>query len=146
VDDLLTIPRPALRARGPELGPAIAIGLVVAALFVLSALAMRTPDTVSLSVDNPTDWRAAVSVRPADADGFTGLGAVDRSSSLEFLEVPDQGGTWVVRFSYAGRSTEVEVTRDQLREDGWSIAVPSALAEELTDAGVPESVGASSGD
>ncbi|HEY6533893.1 MAG TPA: hypothetical protein VIY72_16410 [Acidimicrobiales bacterium] len=145
MDELLTIPRPAMRARGPQMGPAIVIGLVVVVLLVVTALAVRPIDTVSVTVDNPTDWRAEVSVRSASSSSWTGLGAVDRESEVQFLEVPDQGASWVVRFSYAGQSEEIEVDRAALRDGGWKVDVPDALAEALADEGVPPTIGRGSG-
>ena len=143
MDELLTIPRPAMRARGPELVPAVLVSLVVAVLFVVAALAVRMPDTVSFTVVNPTEWRADVYVRSATDSGWTAVGGVGRDSELEFLQVPDQGSEWVVRYSYAGATEDIEVTRDDLASSGWKLEVPPALADELERLGVAPMPGGS---
>jgi len=59
--------------------------------------------------------------------------------------LPDQGAEWVVRYSYAGQSEEVEVSRDQIAADGWVVVVPAGLGQRLHDAGVAETTGSSAG-
>jgi predicted Abi (CAAX) family protease len=145
VDDLLTLSRPAMRARRPELVPAIVIGVVVAVLFVLAALSMRTPDQVHLTVDNPLDWRADVAVQPAGSDSWTSLGAVARDGELEFLQVPDQGSEWVVRFSYGDQVEELRLSRSDLEGAGWTVQVPDQLGTQLQAAGVAPSTGSAQG-
>jgi hypothetical protein len=141
VDDLLTIPRTAMRARGPELGPAIVIGLIVGILFVVAALAMRPVENVSVTIDNPGEWRTEVSVRSASSPAWTGLGSVGRGTQIEFQQVPDQGSTWIVRFSYAGQSEEIELDRDALRDAQWTVQVPDSLTQRLAEAGIPATTG-----
>jgi hypothetical protein len=142
VDELLTMTRPDMRARGPELVPAIVISIIVAVLFVVAALAIRMPDTVSFTVANQSAWRAEVQIRSASGTGWTDVGGVGRDSDLTFLEVPDQGSSWVVRYSYAGVTEDVEVSRDELAANGWRLEVPDGLATELADRGVPETLDA----
>jgi hypothetical protein len=141
VDDLLTIPRPALRPGRPELVPAFLVALVLAAVFVLLALSLRPPDTVTLTVDNPIDYRADLSVRSADGGAWTNVGSVARNGSLQFAELPDQGADWIVRFGYAGQVQEVEVSRQALADDGWTIQVPEELGSLLEADGIPPTPG-----
>jgi hypothetical protein len=145
VDDLLTISRPEMRARGPEIVPAVIVAIVVGILLVVAALSLHTPNTVSLTVDNPGDWRAEVLVRPADSTSWTGAGAVARTSSLVFQELPDQGSEWVVRFKYADHAEDVSVSRDQLAGEGWSIEVPASFGAQLEDSGIAPTTGSTSG-
>ena len=145
MDELLTIPRPAMRARSPELVPAIVVGFVVAVMFVIAALAMRMPDTVSFTVVNPTEWNADVAVRSASDPAWTPVGAVGRGSELEFVQVADQGSDWVVRYSYAGVTEDVEIGRDDLASSDWKLEVPQALADELESAGIAPTTGNSTG-
>jgi hypothetical protein len=145
VDELLTIPRPTMRARGPEIVPAIVIGAIVGVLFVVAAITVRLPDTVSFSVQNPTQWRAEVSIRSASGTSWTDIGAVGRDSELEFLQVPDQGSNWVVRYSYAGVTEEFQVTRDDLSASDWVLQVPQAFADRLEGDGVAATTGSTSG-
>jgi len=145
VDDVLTVSRPPMQARRPEMVPAALVAVLLAVLFGLAVFTLRTPDTVRLTVDNPLAWRAEVSVRPADSSSWTGAGAVSRDGRLDFLELPDQGSDWVLRFSYAGQSQDIEITRDQLAAQDWTVEVPETLARALRAAGVPETPGTSTG-
>jgi hypothetical protein len=145
MDDLLTLSRPETRPRRRDVVPAVLVGLLLAGLLSFTALSLRTPDTVSLTVSNPLSWRAEVAVRPSDSSGWTGLGAVAREGELEFLQLPDQGRDWIVRYSYAGQSEEVAVSRDQLEADGWVVEVPASLGQRLRDAGVAQTTGSSAG-
>ncbi len=145
MDDLLTLTRPAMRARRPELVPAIVIGVVVAAMFLVAALAVRMPDTVDLRVSNRLPWRAEVAVRPASQTSWTGVGAVARDGSNEFLAVPDQGSDWVIRYSYAGHTEDVAVSRQELRSGGWEVQVPEALGDQLRADGVAPTTGSADG-
>ncbi len=145
MDDVLTLSRPEVRPRPRDVVPAVVVGLLLAALLTLTAFTLRTPDTVGLTVQNPLAWRTEVAVRSASSSGWTGLGAVARDGQLEFLQMPDQGADWIIRYSYAGQSEEVEVSRQQLEADGWVVSVPQDLGERLRDAGVAETTGSSAG-
>lgn len=125
--------------------PAILVAVVLAVALVVMSFALRTPDMVDLTVDNPLEWRAEVSVRSADSTAWTGAGGVARESSLEFLEFPDQGSDWVVRFSYGGVSEEVEVTREDIAAQDWTIEVPASFGTLLEEAGIPATTGSTSG-
>jgi hypothetical protein len=145
VNDLLTLSRPEMREGRAPLVPAVMVGVLLVVALVLASFAMRTPDMVSLTVDNPLQWRTEVSVRPADSTSWTGIGAVAREGELEFLQLPDQGSEWVVRFSYAGSSEEVVVTRDELEAQDWTIQAPESLGTLLDEAGVAPTTGSSAG-
>jgi hypothetical protein len=142
VDDVLTLSRLPMLERRPEVLPAVFVGALLAVLFSLAFVILRTPHTVGLTVDNPLPWRAEVSARPAASGSWTGVGAVSRDDRLRALEYPDQGAEWVFRFSYAGQSEEVEMTRDQLAAADWTVEVPPALGDRLELAGIPETPGA----
>jgi hypothetical protein len=145
MDDVLTVSRPESRSGRSEAVPATLAALAIAVLLVLVSTTLRLPDQVSLTVQNPLPWRTEVEVRGAGDSGWTGAGAVPRDGQLDFLALPDQGSDWVVRFTYAGYSEEVEVTRDQLEADGWTVQVPEALGEQLREGGVPETTGSAAG-
>jgi len=144
VDDLLTISRPAMRARRPELVPAVLVAVLLAVLFVVASLAIRMPHTVRLTVQNQLAWQTEVSVRPADSESWTGAGAVARDDQLDFLALPDQGDQWVIRFSYAGKSEDVAISRDDLAARDWTIDVPQALGDQLESAGIAATTGSNS--
>lgn len=145
MNDTLTIPRSAKRARRPDLVPAVLVGIGTALLLVLVSLTLRTPEHVSLTVRNPLDWRADVSVRAEGDPAWTHAGAVPRNGELELLRLPDQGDEWVVRFSYAGAQQEVTVSRGELAANGWRIDVPDELGEDLEEAGVAPTTGSTAG-
>ena len=145
MDDLLTLTRPAMRARRPELVPAAIVAVVVAVLFVLASLSIQTPGIVTLTVVNPLPWRADVSVRSANSASWTEIGSVARDGQLPFLAVPDQGSDWVVRFTYAGETAEIEISRTTLEAQGWTVPVPTALGERLRSTGVAPTTGSAAG-
>jgi hypothetical protein len=145
VDDLLTVTRPPMRAKRPEVVPATLVAVLLAVLFGVALLHLRTPDMVRLTVDNKLPWRAEVTARPADSGSWTGAGAVWREGRLDFLQFPDQGSDWVIRFSYAGQSEDIEVTRDQLVAQDWTVEVPDGFGAQLKAAGVAETTGSTSG-
>lgn len=145
MNDTLTVSRPALGARRPDLVPALLITVVTVVVLALVATTLRTPDMVSLTVRNPSSWRSEVSVRGADDTDWTPAGAVSRDGELTFLRLPDQGRDWVVRFSYAGETSTVEITRDDLAAAGWVIEVPPSFGAALEDAGVAPTTGSTAG-
>jgi hypothetical protein len=145
VDDVLTISRPEAPAGRPPVLPAILVGALLVVALVVISFGLRTPEMVNLTVDNQSEWRAEVSVRSADSTAWTGAGGVARENSLEFLELPDQGSDWVIRFSYGGVSEEVPVSRDELAAQNWTIEVPASFATMLEEAGVPPSTGSAAG-
>jgi hypothetical protein len=145
MDDLLTLSRPEARPRRPDLVPAVLVGLALVVVLVVVGLSLRTPDTVSLTVQNPLSWRAEVEVRSAASANWTGVGAVGREGEVQFLQLPDQGSDWVIRYSYAGQSEEVAITRAQLEAGGWLVVVPAGLGERLEEAGVAPTTGGSAG-
>ena len=144
MDDLLTIPKPALRSRRPGLVPAVVVAMLLAVAFVVVGMALRTPEHVSLTVDNSTEFRAEVMVRGAEDGPRTGAGAVSRGGELEFIEVPDQGEDWFISFAYAGQTEEVRISRQALIDQGWRVEVPADLARQLDAAGVPPTTGSGS--
>jgi hypothetical protein len=145
VNDTLTISRPALGARRPDLVPALLITVVTVVVLALVSTTLRTPDMVSLTVSNPSSWRAEVSVRGAGDTDWTDAGAVSRDGELTFLRLPDQGADWVVRFTYADESSTVEVTRDELEASGWVVEVPPSFGAALEAAGVAPTTGSTAG-
>jgi hypothetical protein len=145
VNDTLTVSRPALSARRPDLVPALLVTLVTVIVLALVSTTLRTPDMVSLTVNNPSAWRAEVSVRGADDADWTDAGAVSRDGELTFLRLPDQGADWVVKFSYADVVSTVEVTRDQLAASDWVVEVPASFSAALEEAGVQPTTGSTAG-
>lgn len=127
-------PRPVRRAE--VVGVAATVVLGVAAIAVVVST-LRLPAHVDeVTIDNPHEWSASVRVTGGDRDGWLRVGTVERETEQSFLELVDQGGAWVFRFSYAGEVAEVRVRGAELEEDGWQVRVPDELADALRAAGV----------
>ena len=101
------------------------------------------PHTVTLTVQNRLAWQTEVSVRPADSASWTAAGAVARDDQLDFLALPDQGEQWVIRFSYAGQSEDVAISREELAAQDWTIDVPQGLGDQLENADISPTTGTS---
>lgn len=114
---------------------AVTLGLV---LWVIAPALEPPPDVDRITIENPHPWPAQVEVNQPDDDGWLGLGSVDSHHEQSFHSVVDQGDVWIVRFAYAGRHTELSVTRAQLADDGWHITVPDDFAHQLDDADQPQ--------
>jgi hypothetical protein len=117
-------------------GVALTVLLGIAAI-VAMASALRVPAHVDeVTFDNPHEWPATIRATDGEADGWHGIGVVDRETEHTFQEIIDQGDTWVFRFSYAGEVAEVRVSGAQLAEDRWQLRVPDEFADALRAAGV----------
>ena len=113
------------------------VSLAVAALMV-AVPALRVPAHVDeVTIDNPHQWPASIEVTGQDRDGWVGVGTVGSESEHRFLEVVDQGGVWIFRFSYAGKAVELHVSAARLERNDWQVPVPDEFAEALRTAGVP---------
>jgi hypothetical protein len=94
-------------------------------------------------IENNTVYAARVEVRGREG-GWLALTTVRQESTREVREVIDQGDLWVFRFTYAGyESFDVEISRKELEESGWSVEVPQELEEALRGQGVPLPAGSS---
>lgn len=113
-----------------------AAALVVALVVMVAPSLDRRSFVPRLSIDNPTLFDIHVEVAGDDRSGWVDLGTVGRESQGVLEEVADPGATWVVRFSYAGAEAgELVVTRDELRDAGWRIAVPPQTGDRLVEQG-----------
>jgi len=137
-------PRTRTKSRPPDLrNQRRAISLVVGAAALVVTLVMTVAPSLDrrsfvprLSVDNPTLFDIHLEVAGADRSGWVDLGTVGRESQSVLEEVADPGATWIVRFSYAGAEAgELMVTRDELRDAGWRIAVPPQAGDRLVEQG-----------
>src|SRR4051812_31268201 len=78
-----------------------------------------------VTVVNPTAYDLDVDVAGAAGDGWTGVGTVERTGTETFQDVVDQGDTWILRFSYAGKAAgEVRTSSQDLARAHWRIEVP----------------------
>ncbi len=122
--------RDSQRAIGVFLGAA-----VLAVLLVAPALDPG-PFVPRLTVENPTPFEITVEVAGGDRQGWSDVATVRREVEEVVEEIADVGSTWVFRFSYAGmEGGEVAVSRSDLRDAGWRLAIPGDVGEALTAAG-----------
>ena len=91
-----------------------------------------------VTIVNDTEYSANVDVTDETRNGWLGLTAVQPASTTTVEEVIDQGEVWVFRFDYVGKyEEEVEVTRDELERNDWTVEVPESFELELHDLSVP---------
>lgn len=92
--------------------------------------------TRTLTVVNDTEYEITVEISSGDGSRVP-LETLPRNSRDVSDEVPDQGDRWVFHFSSAGvEAGSVERTRSQLKDDNWTVDVPSSAADELKAANV----------
>jgi hypothetical protein len=135
-----TRPRPApLRIPQRAIDVVLAMAGVVAIL--LLAPSLRTgPHIPRLTVANQTLFHINVDLADSDRDRWFQLGTVSRETDGVLEEIPDMGGTWVFRFSYAGvPAGELVLSRPALVEAGWAFAVPADVGARLAGAGLSPS-------
>jgi hypothetical protein len=123
----------------------LATSWVVAGLVMISVVASTLPFTRSGSfvdqvvVTNKSAYDVDIDVRGVRDDGWMAVGTATNRHTTTFAEVFDQGGDWVVRFSTPTDHVDTRLSRDQLEQSGWQIAVPAELVTSLRDAGAPPS-------
>lgn len=124
----------------------VGVGLVAVALGLAAALAVAFvaglssgPATVPrLTFENPTEYALAVEVRPGTDSAWTSAGSVRQKSTAVVEEVVDQGDVWVFRFDSQGRSGgELQLTRSELEDSGWRVAIPPEVGKRLAESGAP---------
>jgi hypothetical protein len=87
-----------------------------------------------VTIVNDTEYPAHVDVGDGTRDAWMGLTSVDPQSRMTVEDVIDQGEMWVFRFDYVGKyQEEVEVSRRELEQNGWTIDVPSSFEQRLRD-------------
>jgi hypothetical protein len=133
----------------PERSPAVrpdrshlvlaAIGALVAVVVLLQGLAVlvRGPEFVTrVSVLNATPYPVDVSVRSPHDPGEIGLGTAPGRGHVDVREVVDQGDRWVFHFT-AGphEGGTLELSRSQLKREGWRVEVPGGVGERLAAQG-----------
>ena len=140
MNPVLTRP-PSSSARLTRIGAVIVVSAIgVAALIAVTRMDERDVSYVRLTIENPLPYLVNVEVAGTTRDGWLDVAAVGRGRTRVVEEVRDQGHEWVFRFSYGGvQAGELVMRRDQLVNDGWKITVPTAVADQLREAGLSES-------
>ena len=135
----ITSARPTLARAGLFAGIAAA-GLLLLALLLQSS---SEPGRVTaLTVTNPSPYQISVDVSPAGEERWLDLGAIERESDRTIEEIPDQGTSWVFRFTSGGvEGGRHAVARAGLRDAGWKVTVPRDVIERFEAAGLRPSAG-----
>jgi hypothetical protein len=129
---LQTQPAPANVHRGGALVRAAVIVVLITTVLGISLLLVRDRSFVSrVTVDNPTPLALDVDIAAASRDGWVPAGVAVERGATAFREVLDHGDDWAFRFTYGGGHVVVRVTRDDLARNGWRVAVPASLADQL---------------
>ena len=89
-----------------------------------------------VTIANPTDYTANVSVKGGADDGWLLLTTIHGGAERTVERVIDQGPRWIFRFSYSGHAEEVEVSRADLESAGWRVEVPASFESALRARGV----------
>ncbi len=120
--------------------PVIALLVVGALLFAITAYALRDPDVVArVTIDNPSSLDVNVDVRPSSDGSRLALAAVTPNAETTTRDVLDQGDEWVFSFSSGGvEGGTLRVSRAELAAAGWRVVVPDHVIARLqTGAFVP---------
>jgi hypothetical protein len=101
---------------------------------VLGAACSGASFVDEVTIVNDTDYSANVDVSGKTRNGWLGLTAVQPDSTTTVENVIDQGDVWIFRFDYGGKyDEEVEISRDELEENNWTIEVPGSFEQRLRD-------------
>lgn len=133
------------RPRAPS--PTAPSGLLARGAFVIVAVVLLAGwsvlvgdrDRVDLHLSNPTRCTADAELVLDDGRTLLDLGQVTAGADVHEQGLLDQGETWRVRWSYAGRTLAEETrTRAQLAVDGWRITAPPSVADRASGTGCDE--------
>lgn len=110
---------------------------VVAAAAVLYGMSTRpSPDVVpEVAIVNEGPYPLRVGVGQPGDPGVIDLGVVEPGTTRRFLEVLDQGGTWLVSLRSGVFDLGAHEVADEELDVGW--IVPAEVHEQLEALGVP---------
>jgi hypothetical protein len=90
-----------------------------------------------VTIVNDTEYSANIDVTGEAGDGWLLVTSVEPQSTTVVEEVIDQGEKWNFRFDYVGRyDQEVEISRRELEQNGWTIEVPQSFEQRLRELNV----------
>jgi hypothetical protein len=90
-----------------------------------------------VTIVNDTVYSANIDVTGEAGDGWLLVTSVEPQSTTVVEEVIDQGEKWNFRFDYVGRyDQEVEISRRELEQNGWTIEVPQSFEQRLRELNV----------
>ncbi|MDQ3985511.1 MAG: hypothetical protein M3280_03330 [Actinomycetota bacterium] len=113
------------------------ISACVAACVFLAAACSDVSFVDEVTIVNDTEYPADVEVTGRARDRWLGLTVVTQRSTATVDGVIDQGEMWIFRFHYTGRYEELEISRNELERNDWTIEVPQSFEQRLRDLGVP---------
>jgi hypothetical protein len=133
------LPEGQVRRRLPfDLWVPVAIVVALIAVAVLSSALRTGPYVSAVTFENPShDYSFEVSVGSGSHGGTTALGNIEAGTHTTVHSVYDEGSTWTFRFSTQGRFVgEVVMSRADLANTGWHVALPDRFAQALATEGV----------
>ena len=91
----------------------------------------------SITIVNDTAYPAEAEVTGEDRNGWLNLTLAQQGAETTVEEVIDQGETWIFRFDYIGKhEEEVEISRQELEQNDWTIEVPPSFEQRLRALGI----------
>lgn len=109
----------------------------ICAIALVSLLACSQTSFVErITFVNNGAFPAEVAVSGSPDSGWVGIGVALDNERTVFEEVLDQGEGWVFRFDYVGKhQVELEISRSELEESGWTVEVPPEFDAKLRELG-----------
>jgi hypothetical protein len=116
------------------------VATVVLIVLVVLIPALQSDHFVDhVQVTNSSEFDVEVAVAGSVPSGWMDLGTASAGRATVIHEVYDQGGVWTFDFRTPTTHGEVTMTRADLEQAGWNVAVPSALVSQLRGAHTPPS-------
>lgn len=92
----------------------------------------------SITIANDMVYPAEAEVTGEERNGWLRLTLAQQGAETTVEEVIDQGETWIFRFDYIGKhEEEVEISRQELEQNDWTIEVPPSFEQRLRALGIP---------
>jgi hypothetical protein len=116
-----------------------AVFFAAAFALLVGTLAISDPARVSdLVLVNDSEYDMTVYVTTDDDDGWLTLPTVSKDSERPLAHVIDHGDVWVFAVGAQGRHAgDFSMTREQLEQNGWRVAIPAEVAQALRDDQIP---------
>ena len=115
---------------------AAAILVVAIALVIVVSLTSGPKFVSNLTVVNPTAYDLQVDATNGARHSWTAVGTSTRGATDSFQDVVDQGDTWILRFTYAGKTAgELRLSHQELAGAKWRVTVPASFGEALRATG-----------
>jgi hypothetical protein len=115
----------------------VVVVILAVAVIVTARPLLKEPDFVHrVTFENPTAYDLGIEVTDGGRDGWMPVWTVARSETTVAEEIYDIGDVWIFQFSAQGETTsELRVTRAELMQNNWHVAIPQAIGNELREKG-----------